>query len=135
MKARHPLAPLTVTETAAATRLALDACPGARLVYCALAERARETVLGWDGGGVPRLARCVLCVDGPANSVYEVDAIGVPSGPGNPYGNAFTYRATLLRLAIVIRDPGRGPVTQRADTAGGHSGQRELTMAAYAPHQ
>ena len=60
MKARHPLAPLTVGETAAATRLALDACPGARLVYCALREPARETVLGWDGGAVPRLARCVL---------------------------------------------------------------------------
>ena len=58
--ARHPLAPLTAAETAAAARLALDACPGARLVYCALEEPPRETVLGWDGGAVPRRVRCVL---------------------------------------------------------------------------
>ena len=73
MKARHPLAPLTVGETAAATRLALDACPGARLVYCALQEPARETVLGWDGGAVPRLARCVL-YDRPARMTWLVTA-------------------------------------------------------------
>ena len=40
--------------------------------------------------------RLDMCVDGPSNSVDEVDAIGVPFGPDNPYGNAFTYRATLL---------------------------------------
>ena len=58
--ARHPLAPLTAAETAAAARLALDACPGARLVYCALEEPPLQTVLGWDGGAVPRRVRCVL---------------------------------------------------------------------------
>jgi primary-amine oxidase len=40
--------------------------------------------------------RLDMCVDGPANSVYEVDAVPVPQGPGNPYGNAFTAQATLL---------------------------------------
>jgi primary-amine oxidase len=40
--------------------------------------------------------RLDMCVDGPANSVYEVDAVPEPPGPGNPYGNAFTSRATLL---------------------------------------
>jgi primary-amine oxidase len=40
--------------------------------------------------------RLDMCVDGPANSVYEVDAVPVPRGPGNPYGNAFTAQATLL---------------------------------------
>ena len=40
--------------------------------------------------------RLDMCVDGPANSVYEVDAVPVPRGPDNPYGNAFTARATLL---------------------------------------
>ncbi|HXC82128.1 MAG TPA: primary-amine oxidase [Trebonia sp.] len=40
--------------------------------------------------------RLDMCLDGPANSVYEVDAVPVPSGPGNPYGNAFTTRSTLL---------------------------------------
>jgi primary-amine oxidase len=40
--------------------------------------------------------RLDTCLDGPANSVYEVDAVPVPAGPGNPHGNAFTTRATLL---------------------------------------
>lgn len=40
--------------------------------------------------------RLDMCVDGPANSVYEVDAVPVPAGPDNPYGNAFAARATLL---------------------------------------
>jgi primary-amine oxidase len=40
--------------------------------------------------------RLDMCLDGPANSVYEVDAVPVPRGPGNPYGNAFTARSTLL---------------------------------------
>src|ERR1700682_2149285 len=36
-------------------------------------------------------------VDGPVNSVYEVDIVADEDGPDNPYGNAFTARATLLR--------------------------------------
>jgi primary-amine oxidase len=40
--------------------------------------------------------RLDMCLDGPDNSVYEVDAVPVPPGPRNPYGNAFTARATLL---------------------------------------
>jgi primary-amine oxidase len=40
--------------------------------------------------------RLDMCLDGPANAVYEVDAVPVPQGPGNPYGNAFTAQATLL---------------------------------------
>jgi len=40
--------------------------------------------------------RLDMCLDGPANSVYEVDAVPVPVGPDNPHGNAFTAQATLL---------------------------------------
>lgn len=40
--------------------------------------------------------RLDMSVDGPANSVYEIDAVPVPAGPENPYGNAFDSRATLL---------------------------------------
>jgi len=61
--ARHPLAPLTVAEAGTAARAALDASgPGSRLVYCALAEPAKEAVRGWDDGGrpVPREALCVV---------------------------------------------------------------------------
>jgi primary-amine oxidase len=41
-------------------------------------------------------ARLDLDVDGPANSVYEVEAEIVPPGPDNPWGNAFRPRATPL---------------------------------------
>jgi primary-amine oxidase len=60
--ARHPLAPLTVTEAGAAARLALDASgPGSRLIYCALAEPAKAAVFGWeDGRAVPREVLCVV---------------------------------------------------------------------------
>ena len=62
-RVRHPLAPLTVAETATACRLALASGvgPGTRVVYCALAEPAKEAVLGWDGRRlVPRDVLCVL---------------------------------------------------------------------------
>jgi primary-amine oxidase len=64
---RHPLAPLTVSETATATRLALASGvgPGTRVVYCALVEPAKETVLRWSPDGAPDdapISRQVLCV-------------------------------------------------------------------------
>jgi primary-amine oxidase len=40
--------------------------------------------------------RLDMAVDGASNSVYEVDAVPVPPGPDNPYGNAFVAEATLL---------------------------------------
>ncbi|MDO9377376.1 MAG: primary-amine oxidase [Nocardioidaceae bacterium] len=41
-------------------------------------------------------ARLDLMVDGVGNAVDEVDAVRVPVGDDNPYGNAFTRRATRL---------------------------------------
>ncbi|HUA17682.1 MAG TPA: primary-amine oxidase [Bryobacteraceae bacterium] len=41
-------------------------------------------------------ARLVPSVDGPNNSVYEVNSVGVPTGPANPHGNAFVAEETLL---------------------------------------
>ncbi|HEX6519351.1 MAG TPA: primary-amine oxidase [Streptosporangiaceae bacterium] len=35
-------------------------------------------------------------IDGPRNSVVEVDAVGLPKGPDNPYGNAIAARGTLI---------------------------------------
>jgi primary-amine oxidase len=46
-----------------------------------------------------------MCVDGPSNSVYEVDAVPVPPGPDNPYGNAFTSTATLLATESAAARP------------------------------
>jgi primary-amine oxidase len=41
-------------------------------------------------------ARLVTTVDGNNNSVYEVDTLGIPTGPENPHGNAFAAQETLL---------------------------------------
>jgi len=41
-------------------------------------------------------ARLVTEVDGPNNSVYEVNTTGVPTGASNPHGNAFVARETLF---------------------------------------
>jgi primary-amine oxidase len=41
-------------------------------------------------------ARLDLDVDGTTNSVYEVEAERVPTGPDNPWSNAFRQRSTLL---------------------------------------
>jgi primary-amine oxidase len=41
-------------------------------------------------------ARLDMTVDGLANAVEEVDVTGLPTGPGNPYGNAITQRVTRL---------------------------------------
>ncbi|MBM3681523.1 MAG: primary-amine oxidase [Actinobacteria bacterium] len=41
-------------------------------------------------------ARLDLDVDGPGNTVIEVDAVAQPMGPANPDGNAYTIRETTL---------------------------------------
>ena len=40
--------------------------------------------------------RLDMMVDGPNNSVYEVNTVADPPGADNPYGNAFHTEATLL---------------------------------------
>jgi primary-amine oxidase len=44
--------------------------------------------------------RLDFTLDGAANAVYEVDAVSVPTGPDNPFGNAFTAQATLLETEL-----------------------------------
>ena len=54
-------------------------------------------------------------VDGPTNSVYEVDTRPVPPGPDNPWSNAFAPVATLLETETrraARRRPGRQPVLE-----------------------
>jgi primary-amine oxidase len=48
-------------------------------------------------------ARLDLDVDGPSNSVYEVEAEIVPPGPDNPWGNAFRPRVTPLTNELAAR--------------------------------
>ncbi len=48
-------------------------------------------------------ARLDLDVDGPTNTVYEVEAETVPTGPENPWGNAFRQRITPLANELAAR--------------------------------
>src|SRR3954453_3522463 len=48
-------------------------------------------------------ARPRLDVDGAQNSVYEVEAEVVPTGPDNPWGNAFRPRMTPLTSELAAR--------------------------------
>jgi primary-amine oxidase len=41
-------------------------------------------------------ARLDVAVDGLDNSVDEVEVVGIPMGPENPHGNAFTYTVNTL---------------------------------------
>jgi primary-amine oxidase len=40
--------------------------------------------------------RIDMSIDGPANSVVEIDSVTSPPGPGNPHRNAWETRATVL---------------------------------------
>ncbi|MGO4533661.1 primary-amine oxidase [Leifsonia sp. 2MCAF36] len=57
-------------------------------------------------------ARLDVAVDGERNSLSEVDVVGIPMGPENPYGNAFTWTTTPIRSEA---ESGRmaNPVTSR----------------------
>jgi primary-amine oxidase len=49
-----------------------------------------------------------MCVDGPANTVEEIDAIGAEIGPGNEAGNAIVAQVTVLeteKAAQRMADP------------------------------
>jgi primary-amine oxidase len=48
-------------------------------------------------------ARLDMTVDGVANAVDEVEAVPLPMGGDNPYGNAFGRRATRLRTELEAR--------------------------------
>ncbi|MEJ8277527.1 primary-amine oxidase [Pseudonocardia spirodelae] len=64
-------------------------------------------------------ARLDMTVDGTANAVEEVEAVRVPMGGANPYGNAFGRSATrLTRESDAQRDasPGTGRVWHVVNT-------------------
>ena len=42
-------------------------------------------------------ARIDAAIDGEDNTLHEVEAVQIPTGPDNPYGNAFTWSDTQLR--------------------------------------
>jgi primary-amine oxidase len=48
-------------------------------------------------------ARLDLDVDGPGNTVVEVDSVAAPMGPDNPAGNAYTTRETPLATEQAAR--------------------------------
>jgi primary-amine oxidase len=50
-------------------------------------------------------ARLDMEIDGDTNRVEELDLVRLPKGPGNPHGNAFTQKRTLLaRETEAVRD-------------------------------
>ncbi|ALE04840.1 histamine oxidase (plasmid) [Arthrobacter sp. ERGS1:01] len=50
-------------------------------------------------------ARLDMMVDGENNRVEELDLMRLPKGPGNPHGNAFTQKRTVLASeAAAVRD-------------------------------
>jgi primary-amine oxidase len=51
-------------------------------------------------------ARLDMSVDGTANAVDEVDVVGLPIGPDNPYGNAIAQRVTRLSSSAGAARPG-----------------------------
>jgi primary-amine oxidase len=83
-------------------------------------------------------ARLDFCVDGPANTVEEIDVVGAEPGPGNEHGNAIVEEATVLdreskaqRLADTARNR-RWLVVNRGVTneTGGHPGYALLPQSA-----
>ena len=60
-------------------------------------------------------ARLDVAIDGEDNRVSELDVVGVPTGPDNPYGNAFTWQTTTLtneKDAARLANPQTGRVWQ-----------------------
>ncbi len=60
---RHPLAPLSAQELATACRIVKSSGlvgSSVRIVWCALDEPPKETVLGWNGERLPRRALCAV---------------------------------------------------------------------------
>jgi primary-amine oxidase len=58
-------------------------------------------------------ARLDVDLEGTDNSIYEIDVEVDPAGPDNPWGNAFTARATALEHELEARrivDPARSRV-------------------------
>jgi len=49
--------------------------------------------------------RLDMAVDGPRNTVTEVDSVALPMGPGNEWGNAWVTRPTVIdRESVGVRD-------------------------------
>ncbi|UAJ79709.1 primary-amine oxidase [Leifsonia sp. ZF2019] len=64
-------------------------------------------------------ARLDVAIDGDRNALSEVDAVGIPIGPDNPHGNAFTWTNTPLSResqAQRLADPSRARVWEVRST-------------------
>ena len=70
-------------------------------------------------------------VDGPANSVYEVDTHPVPPGPDNPWSNAFAPVATLLETETAA--PGESSTRRPAGTGRSSTRARRTAWASPSP--
>ncbi|GAB3559656.1 primary-amine oxidase [Spelaeicoccus albus] len=100
-------------------------CKATGVVYTAAygdagTDNPWATMLGDEGLGAPYhqhlfSARLDMNVDGPTNAVDEVNVERVSTGPGNPYGNAFTKSVTRLAResdGVRLADNAHGRVWQ-----------------------
>ena len=76
-------------------------------------------------------ARLDFDVDGPTNSVYEIEAEPVPTGPDNPFGNAFRQRATLLASEAAAQRETRAATSRHWRVVNAGSANRLGTPVGY----
>ncbi|RBP64224.1 primary-amine oxidase [Brevibacterium sanguinis] len=65
-------------------------------------------------------ARIDVDIDGPDNTLHEIETAGVPMGPDNPYGNAFTWTDTQLRSESEARRLANGATNRVWEVRSGH---------------
>ncbi|WP_309131766.1 primary-amine oxidase [Brevibacterium sp.] len=65
-------------------------------------------------------ARIDVDVDGPDNTLHEINTAGVPIGPDNPYGNAFTWTDTQLSSELQARREASGATNRVWEVRSAH---------------
>jgi primary-amine oxidase len=76
-------------------------------------------------------ARLDMAVDGEDNSLSEVDVVGIPIGPDNPYGNAFTWTNTPLTRESEARRNANTATARVWEITSGHRRNRVGGPTAY----
>lgn len=65
-------------------------------------------------------ARLDVAVDGEDNTIHEIDVKQLPTGPANPYGNAFTWEATQLKSESEAQRLAKGEVNRVWEVRSAH---------------
>ncbi|GAA1616884.1 primary-amine oxidase [Leucobacter chromiireducens] len=65
-------------------------------------------------------ARLDVAIDGEDNTLHEIEAVQIPMGPDNPYGNAFTWSNTQLTTEQGAQRLANGPMSRVWQVASAH---------------